>query len=224
MQARLPQIFAFASNEWHTPWWMARQHLYTRLARRGWPVVYSTGPQSLWERHSEKWRRGGLLPTFDRVEAGDGAVVMVDRPGKGLPLRNHEGAWNFLATGRHARHLLKGAADRTRRRLVHLWHPRFWPYARLLDADYVVFHIHDAWDAKAWPAHLQRHHRELVERADLIITTADNMSRELPGIGPGGALVLPMGSISTPSRPVRGNPVRPTSRQFRTRASATPDG
>src|SRR3546814_6171816 len=60
----------------------------------------------------------------------------------------------------------------------------------------------------------------LVERADLIITTADNMSRELPGIGPGGALVLPMGSISTPSRPVRGNPVRPTSRQFRTRASA----
>src|SRR3546814_17919569 len=78
--------------------------------------------------------------------------------------------------------------------------PRFWPYARLLDADYVVFHIHDAWDAKAWPAHLQRHHRELVERADLIITTADNMSRELPGIGPGGALVLPMGSISTPSR------------------------
>src|SRR3546814_3716920 len=69
---------------------MARQHLYTRLARRGWPVVYSTGPQSLWERHSEKWRRGGLLPTFDRVEAGDGAVVMVDRPGKGLPLRNHE--------------------------------------------------------------------------------------------------------------------------------------
>src|SRR3546814_15566847 len=83
----------------------------------------------------------------------------------------------------------------------------------------LVFHIHDAWDAKAWPAHLQRHHRELVERADLIITTADNMSRELPGIGPGGALVLPMGSISTPSRPVRGNPVRPTSRQFRTRAS-----
>src|SRR3546814_13670290 len=81
----------------------------------------------------------------------------------------------------------------------------------------LVFHIHDAWDAKAWPAHLQRHHRELVERADLIITTADNMSRELPGIGPGGALVLPMGSISTPSRPVRGNPVRPTSRQFRTR-------
>src|SRR3546814_8262921 len=105
-----------------------------------------------------------------------------------------------------------------------LWHPRFWPYARLLDADYLVCHIHDAWDAKAWPAHLQRHHRELVERADLIITTADNMSRELPGIGPGGALVLPMGSISTPSRPVRGNPVRPTSRQFRTRASATPDG
>src|SRR3546814_12855717 len=88
----------------------------SRLAGRGWPVGYSPGLQSLWERHGEKWRRGGLLPTCDRVEAGDGAVVMVDRPGKGLPLRNHEGAWNFLATGRHARHLLKGAADRTRDR------------------------------------------------------------------------------------------------------------
>src|SRR3546814_20769012 len=127
---------------------MARQHLYTRLARRGWPVVYSTGPQSLWERHSEKWRRGGLLPTFDRVEAGDGAVVMVDRPGKGLPLRNHEGAWNFLATGRHARPLLKGAADRTRRRPVNLWHTRFWPYPRLLDASSRVFPLHEHWAAK----------------------------------------------------------------------------
>lgn len=193
MQERLPQIFAFASNEWHTPWWMARQHLYTRLARRGWPVVYSTGPQSLWERHSDKWRRGGLLDTFDRTQTGGAEAVLVDRPGKGLPLWRQEGAWNALVTARHARHLSRGGAADGRRRLAHLWHPRFWPYVKLLDADYVVFHIHDAWEAKAWPDHLKRYHNELVERADLIVATADNMSRKLPGIGPGGARILPHG-------------------------------
>src|SRR3546814_6623484 len=89
---------------------MARQHLYTRLARRGWPVVYSTGPQSLWERHSDKWRRGGLLDGFDRTQTGGAEAVLVDRPGKGLPLWRQEGAWNALVTARHARHLSRGGA------------------------------------------------------------------------------------------------------------------
>src|SRR5690606_12322057 len=106
-------------------------------------------------RHSDKWRRGGLVPAFDRVRAGDGAVVTVDRPARFLPLRKAEGTWNSFVTGRHARHLLEGAADPERRRLAYFWHPRFWPYARLLAADYVVLHVHDAWDATAWPPHLQ---------------------------------------------------------------------
>lgn len=187
-----PQIFAFASNEWHTPWWMARQHLFTRLARRGWPVVYSTGPQSLWQRHGEKWRRGGLLHSSDRVETG-GEPVLVDQPGRFLPLWRRIAPWNAFAMERHARHLLRLTASPARHRLVYLWHPRFWPYAKLLMADYVVYHIHDAWSIESWPDHLRRHHQDLVGRADLIIATADNMSRELPGIGPGGARILPHG-------------------------------
>jgi len=189
----LPQIFAFASNEWHTPWWMARQQLFTRLAQRGWPVVYSTGPQSIWQRQGDKWRRGGFRHSFDRVETGGREPVLVDRPGRSLPLWRRLAAWNSFATERHARHLLRATAGSARRRLVYLWHPRFWPYAAHLSADHVVYHIHDAWDEKRWPEHLRRRHLDLVRRADLIIATADNMSRDLPGIGPGGAQILPHG-------------------------------
>ena len=190
----LPQIFAFASNEWHTPWWMARQHLFTRLARRGWPVVYSTGPQSLWERDTEKWRHGGLAHGFDQIAAGDGATVLVDRPARLLPLWKNASIWGDFVIGLHAGHLGRAASQQgSGKRIAYLWNPRFWPYVKRLDADYVVFHIHDAWDAAAWPARLKRYQRELVERADLIITTADNMSRGLPGIGPGRARVLPHG-------------------------------
>lgn len=189
-----PQIFAFASNEWHTPWWMARQHLFTRLAKRGWPVVYSTGPQSLWERKTEKWRRGSLFHGFDTVAVGSGAKVLVDRPGKYLPLWKNEGIWCDLVIGRHAQHLMEGAVQAAgRKRIVYLWNPRFWPYVEQLKADYVVFHIHDAWDPSGWSETQRRNQLQLAERADLIITTAENMSRDLPGIGPGKARVLPHG-------------------------------
>jgi glycosyltransferase involved in cell wall biosynthesis len=156
-------------------------------------VVYSTGPQSLWQRPSDKWRRGGLLHDFERVETGGDEAVLVDRPGRFLPLWRREGAWNAFVSERHAQHLSRDAAARDRSCIAYLWNPRFWPYVRLLEADYVVYHIHDAWTAEAWPNGLRRRHRKLVERADLIIATADNMSRDLPGIGPGGARILPHG-------------------------------
>lgn len=193
MTPALPQIFAFASNEWHTPWWMARQHLFTRLARRGWPVVYSTGAQSLWQRRTDKWRRSGLRHAFERVETGGREAVLVDRPGRSLPLWRPESAWNAFATERHARHLLQGAAADERPRIAYLWHPSFWPYVKPLAVDHVVYHIHDAWNAKSWSSGLRRHHRDLVERADLIIATADNMTRGLPGVGAGNARILPHG-------------------------------
>jgi glycosyltransferase involved in cell wall biosynthesis len=194
MQELRPQIFAFASNEWHTPWWMARQHLFTRLARRGWPVLYSTGPQSLWERKTDKWRRGSFTHRFDTVQISHDTKVLVDRPGKLLPLWRDEGVWRDFVVGRHARHLLIGQAfGGPRRRIAYLWNPRFWSYVEQLGADYVVFHIHDAWNANAWSATQKKNLRDLVKRADLIITTAENMSRDLPGIGPENARTLPHG-------------------------------
>src|SRR6185436_19092594 len=191
MPTMLPQVYAFASNEWHTPWWMARQHFFTRLSRRGWPVVYSTGPQSIWERHTDKWHHGGFLHRFDIIESGK---LVVDRPGKCFPLWRNEGQWRNFVIGHHARHLLKGLpSEPGRKKIAYLWNPRFWPYVEELGADYVVLHVHDAWDTSAWSDAQKRNMEQLARRADLLITTADNMSRDLPGIGPGGARVLPHG-------------------------------
>lgn len=191
MPHMLPQIFAFASNEWHTPWWMARQHFFTRLAQRGWPVVYSTGPQSIWERHTDKWRHGRFSHQFDVIEPDK---LVVDRPGRCLPLWKTEGHWRDLVFRRHARHLLSGLSTKAdSKRIAYLWNPRFWPYVDELRADYVVLHVHDAWDTNAWSETQTRNMKQLAARADLLITTADNMSRDLPGIGPDGARVLPHG-------------------------------
>lgn len=189
-----PQIFAFAVNEWHTPYWMARQHLFTRLAARGWPVVYSTGPQSFWERNTDKWRRSSLAHHFDTEHAGNGAAILVDRPGKYLPHGRHHGAWYDFVVDRHARHLMNGDARAAKRkRIAYLWHPRFWPYVRRLNPDYVVFHIYDPWDVSQWSATTRQNLMRLADRANIIITVAENMARGLPGVGPGRALALPHG-------------------------------
>ena len=189
-----PQIFAFGLNEWHTPWWVDRQHLLTRLAKRGWPVLYSTGPQSLWERNTEKWRRGALFHSFDALPVSSGAKLLVDRPGLCLPLRRNMGFRSDLVIGRHARHLMRSMADEChRKRIAYLWYPSFWPYVDRLKADYVVFHIHDAWDTSSWSAYQRQNLHDLAERADLVIATAENMSRDLPGIGPHKARILPHG-------------------------------
>jgi glycosyltransferase involved in cell wall biosynthesis len=193
LTSELPQIIGFGLNEWHTPWWVDRQHLLTRLAARGWPVVYSTGPQYLWERNTDKWRRASLFHDFDVFQAGGDAIVRVDRPGKYMPLRRHEGMWSDLVVSRHAAHLMKGLAGGDRRRIVYLWHPSFWPYVAHLDADYVVFHIHDAWNATAWSSRQKRDLQNLVERADLVIATAENMCRALPGVDPSTVQILPHG-------------------------------
>jgi glycosyltransferase involved in cell wall biosynthesis len=189
-----PLVFGFAFNEWHTPWWMARQHLFARLVERGWPVVYSTGPQSLWERNTDKWRHGSLTHSFDIMKSGDNRKLLVDRPGKCLPQWKNEGAWHDFIVAWHARHLMRGAgADARRQRIAYLWHPRFWPYVDQLKANYVVFHIYDAWNVKAWPDTYRRRLERLAERADMVIATAENMARILPGIGPGRARIFPHG-------------------------------
>ena len=42
-------IIAFDINPWQGPW-MNRQQLLSRLAQRGWNIVYSKGQCTLWDR------------------------------------------------------------------------------------------------------------------------------------------------------------------------------
>ena len=99
-----------------------------------------------------------------------------------------------FAIARHARHLVASMSDGSdRKRIAYLWNPCFWPYVDHIKADYVVFHIHDAWNTGSWSAYQRQNLKSLAERADLVIATAETMSRDLPGIGPNRARILPHG-------------------------------
>lgn len=189
-----PCLLTLASNEWHTPWWMARQHLLTRLAARGWPVVYSTGPQHLWHRDEARWTRAGWRQGFDRVVSGQGSVL-VDRPGRLLARWPSVGVWDRFVLRRHARGLAGAHRDLgAGAGVLFLTHPKFWSYVENLRHRRVVLYVHDAYDIGPgwnllWAQDLER----LVERADLIIAVAENMARRLPGDGPQRAKLLPHG-------------------------------
>lgn len=197
---RRPAIVALASNEWQTPWWMARQHLYSRLAARGWPIIYTTGPQDIWLRNEPKWQSSSWLSRLNRVDVDATAAaaqnaIWLDRPGKLLPRYRRLPVLDQIAARRFGKRL--GAAARSVSRddlIAHVWHPKFWPFVPYLGARHLVFHIHDAYDlgpgwCKEWEVGL----RELAQRADLIITVADHMASRLPDKAGARAKILPHG-------------------------------
>src|SRR5262245_913038 len=195
-----PAIIALASNEWHTPWWMARQHLYSRLAARGWPVVYSTGPQDVWLRNEAKWQKASWLSRCEQIHMpafirSRGGGVWLDHPGKLLPRYRKFEALDTLAVRRFRTRLKRIARSVSNAAsIAHVWHPKFWPIAKDLGAKYVVFHVHDAYDQGAgWCEEWKNSLEDLVQRADLIITVAEHMARRLPHNGRERARILPHG-------------------------------
>ncbi len=156
---------------------MARQHLYTRLAARGWPVLYSTGPNSFWGRGSKKWNQSPWLGRTETVTVAPGCSVIVDRPGKLMADWPPSARWNDLVLRCHAGRLSRALpGPKSGARIAHIWHPRFWPYFERLGADYLVFHIHDLYHLSE---EQERFVEKIAQRADLIISVAENMARHL---------------------------------------------
>ena len=173
-----PPIIAFAPNAWHEPW-RNRQQLLSRLARRGWPVVYSTGAFTVWERGSGDWR---AAPVWSGFGFSDG--VAIDRPGK-LWLRWPTWpAWDRFIVRRHARRLLRQAGAAADGAIVYAFHPAFLPYAEALDPRFVVYHAYDVFALDpGWTADDAALESALAERADLVIATTKGVMRHLPGAG-----------------------------------------
>jgi len=135
-----PATIALAPNPWFGPW-KNRQQLLSRLAQRGWPIVYSTGPLSLWDRHQSKWQQAKLLGDF--VES-DGLVV--DLLGRWLFRWPNLPLWDQMALRSSAKRL-RGAMPGHSRRIAYLFHPSFLPLADFLGADFVVYHAFDLYSA-----------------------------------------------------------------------------
>lgn len=182
MNNNLPQIFALAPINWHFPWWTDRQHLLSRLAARGWPIVFSSGPLSLWERESHEWMHSSIFGRAERFETGDNRPpLLIDHPGKVLPLWPKFPKWDQVVRRRHARRLQLIAGNNNEAgRIAFICYPSFLPYVDLLDARWVVLHINDAWNTFSdWNDELSNNFSKLAERADLITCIAGSMARSL---------------------------------------------
>jgi glycosyltransferase involved in cell wall biosynthesis len=168
------RLLALAPNPWQGPW-MNRQHLLSRLGKKH-AILYSQGQWNIWDRGEPEWRAGSWRGGF---EQSDGIVI--DSAPK-LLLR-----WPSFALLDHG--VLRLGAARWRRKLqrmgggplvAHLFHPMFWPQLEALRADFVVYHAYDMHSkTPGWTQELDTFEKKLLQRADLLIASSQQTSREL---------------------------------------------
>jgi len=172
-KARLIPVIALAPNDWDGPW-RNRQHVLTRLAQRGWPIIYSTGPLSLWDRESLAWRKAPPVGRFEQKEG-----VFVNIAGR-FPFRWPScHAWDHWAIRNHARKLVRRlvAPDNL---LVCLFHPSLWPIAERLQPRWLVYYAYDnfRWEIDG-DRQLVAAESAVVDRASLIVATTRSIGDAL---------------------------------------------
>jgi glycosyltransferase involved in cell wall biosynthesis len=197
MISRHPVIFTLTDADWDYPWWLDRQHLMSRLAVRGWSIIYSTGPLAIWERKDRAWKTAGWLASTELAfkKQCQKGKVMIDRAGRLLPLWPRFSAWDMFIHRIYSKRLVRlSGGTLPENRIAFVCYPSFLPYVRTLNPRWVVLHINDAWwEQPFWTSVLDAQLEELVERADLITCIADSMARGLPKDGARKARIIPHG-------------------------------
>jgi glycosyltransferase involved in cell wall biosynthesis len=175
-------IIAFDDNTWVGPW-MNRQELLSRLAARGWPVVYSNGPLSIWERKKPRWGMNGLRSKLVHIDD-----VTVDYPGRLAPRWQSRPAWDRLVMQHHARRLRKATGENF---VLWLFNPRHHEQVSYLQPNFVMFHVRDYYPGFGnWTRSDQHDLDALTERADLITLAGEAMGECLPASARGRARLL----------------------------------
>lgn len=166
---------------------MNRQQVLSRLAERGWPVVYSHGALSVWDRGALRWEEAGWLGDSESVEG-----LVLDHPGLLLPRWQRYPLWDRFVVRRHARRLRNFVGEAP---ICYVFHPAFWPYVNSIGAEYVVYHAYDSFDlTDDWNDQLASYQARLAHRANLLIVSAQGMTVSLPPDLRPAARVLPNGA------------------------------
>jgi len=176
---------------------MDRQHLLSRLARRGWPVVYSDGALSVWDRHTDRWKNAGLVASSSNIPE---APIVIAEPGRLFSRWPKVPAWDRFVIRRHTAHLRR-LAGKTDGAIAFIADPSHAPYLDSLRARWLVFYIFDAWTPSGWSdddtavndPDLSHNLHTLCERAQLIVSIAPSMARVLPDGAGDRAKILPHG-------------------------------
>lgn len=182
-------VLVLAPNTWQGQW-VNRQQLFSRLGRQ-WRVLYCTGNWSSWQRHEAGWRRaplGGAMLPMDHVTVDQAPRWMLRNPRWGWwdrwMVRLQSMRWRrFLAPG-------KGTPL-----VAYVFHPMFLPYVRCLGADYLVYHAYDRYEhTPGWTAELAAAERSLLEQADLVLASSEQIAGALHAKVARPVLVLPNGA------------------------------
>ena len=186
---RRPPILGFGLNAFDG-YWQTRQHILSRLARRGWPVGYTTAAMSRWERNGLRWRNAGW-----RSEEVSSYGVHVRYPGRFPFLLHRWGAADRAMMRRHARVF---AASMGRRAnglpIAYVFHPAFWPYVEALECK-VVYHADDRFTAMPGSKpEIDGYQRALSERADLIFAITRGIADGLGDRALGKTVIVPNGA------------------------------
>jgi len=166
-----PAIIAFDANDW-TSNWMNRQHLLSRLGKRGWPVIYSTGALSISDRHSPQWQSARWTWQTRRA---DGVILPV--PSRLPPRWSRWARWDRIAIAAHAwrlKHmLLRGQRAAS---VALLFNPAYYPYLDMLAPKHVIFHVRDAFERlPGWGMHQQQNYLALQRRADIVSVSSQQL-------------------------------------------------
>ncbi len=187
-----PAILAFAPHPWDNHW-LSRQQLLTRLAQRGWPVLYSFGPLNWWERKFPRWQNAPWIGSIKPREAG----VLVDYPGRWPPIWPKWPAWNQVVMTLHTARLLRALPPNTAR-IAMLFHPKFEPCLQWLKPNWIAYHVYDVYHLMDdWNPEKSAMESRLVQQADLISASSPGMAQHLPTPGPSRARILPNGADAT---------------------------
>ena len=181
-----PPIAIYSTTPWNGIWRPRREYALL-LAQRGWPVIYTTGPLSTWDRGSDDWRRA---PWFGGIEHASGLIV--DRVGR-MPLRWPGRALDAHVLTWHSWKIRSAVGARGGHDLIAMvFDPAFLPHVVHLRSRYTVYFQYEAL-ARLPGVRYDFHEleRELVDRSNLIVSLTRQMAEALPASGAARARVLP---------------------------------
>jgi len=188
-------IIAMAPNAWDGPW-MNRQQLLSRLGSQH-NIIYSNGLWSVWDRDQTAWKAASVNGSFRAQDQ-----VLVDHPPKFLLRWPRFSALDHLAmrmAARRWRRMHSRVKNHTRvknaPRVAYLFHPQFYPYAKKIQPDFVVYHAYDMLNLMpGWNRETEEQQRALLAMADLVVASSDVIAEELAEISGKPVEVLPNGA------------------------------
>lgn len=166
-------ILAYAPNSWDGPW-MNRQQLLSRLANRGWEVLYSNGLRALASVRSGDWVGAQLF-----ASTGYKNGVKVVTSGK-IPLISKH--WLQLSRRFQQGHTRRWGGD-AQRLVLYIFHPSFVDYIPARGPQVVVYHAYDDFtpedEQDRYGATLRAQEDKLLRRADVVLASSEAIRRKL---------------------------------------------